>query len=83
VIDDVSKVAAEWCFKDVEGEEVEIGRFGKCEVDFCGFGAEEVVCFVGGCGWVAAGDDGEMECVGSLLGRGWTGNGTGDAVGWC
>jgi len=29
VIDDVSRVAAEWRFKDVEGEEVEMGRFGK------------------------------------------------------
>lgn len=28
MIDDVSKVAAEWCFRDVEGEEVEMGRFG-------------------------------------------------------
>jgi hypothetical protein len=29
MIDDVSRVAAEWCFKDVEGEEVEIGLFGR------------------------------------------------------
>jgi hypothetical protein len=26
--DDVSKVAAEWCLSDVEGEDVEIGRRG-------------------------------------------------------
>jgi len=54
--DDVSNVTAEWCLRDVDGDEVEIGRLG-CIFDFCGFEVEDVECFEG---WFEDGeDDGE------------------------
>jgi len=45
--DEVSMVAAECIFKDVEGEDVEIGRLGT-EVDFVVL-EDGVKCFEGGC----------------------------------